>query len=329
MQNRSVLYNIKPTVSVIIPCYNATHTIVNTLNSLERQKYKDFEVIVINDGSADNLDKTIKKYRFYSSLTINYIEQNNSGVSVARNTGLDNAKGEYIVFLDSDDIYHCNFIAALYQTLKYLNVDTVYCLFSRDIRRISIEEDSFPASCVERLTANELMCNFMYKPMPMGFWTFIYKRSIIENNSIRFTPNAKYGEDLEFTWKYLSHCDNGAAIKKHLYGYYDNPKSAINTVNWGKTDLLASIARVENYLRETNNPFYETYKNYMYSRTIWAVLRTFAQAQKKELFYRLIDEYDTRKHMQAMLKAPNVLIQLSSALYCINPILFYWAAQIF
>jgi glycosyltransferase involved in cell wall biosynthesis len=240
---------------------------------------------------------------------------------------LDNAKGEYIVFLDADDIYHCNFISALYQTLKDLNVDTAYCLFSRDIKKMSIEEDN-PANSVERLSANEVMLNFMYKTMPMGFWTFIYKKAILDNFNIRFTQNIKYGEDLEFTWKYLTHCQTGAALKKPLYGYFDNPKSVVNTVNWRKTDLLTSVARVENYLREANSPFYETYKNYMYSRTIWAVLKTFAQAQRKDLFYKFIAEYDVKRHMKTMCKAPNVLIRISSILYCINPILFYRAAQI-
>lgn len=327
MNDRSVSYNIKPTLSVIIPCYNATDTIVNTLNSLERQKYKDFEAIVINDGSTDNLDEIIREYTRNSDITINYIKQNNGGVSVARNTGLDNAKGQYIVFLDADDVYHCNFISSLYETLNKLNVDTVYCLFSRDIKKLSIEEDDGTVSCVERLSANEVMLNFMYKPMPMGFSTFIYKKSILEDNNIRFTPNVKYGEDLEFAWKYLPHCSTGAAIKKPLYGYYDNPKSAINTVNWGKTDLLASIARVEDYLREVNSPFYETYKDYMYARTIWAVSKTFAQAGKKEMFDRLNTEYHVKEYMKMLNKAPDKRIAVSSWLYRINPGLFYWAVR--
>lgn len=327
MDKGSYSNSTEPNVSVIIPCYNAADTIVNTLNSLERQKFKDFEAIVINDGSTDNLDEIISEYTATSNITIHYIKQDNCGVSVARNTGLDNAKGEYIVFLDADDIYHCNFISALYQTLKDLNVDTAYCLFSRDIKKMSIEEDN-PANSVERLSANEVMLNFMYKTMPMGFWTFIYKKAILDNFNIRFTQNIKYGEDLEFTWKYLTHCQTGAALKKPLYGYFDNPKSVVNTVNWRKTDLLTSVARVENYLREANSPFYETYKNYMYSRTIWAVLKTFAQAQRKDLFYKFIAEYDVKRHMKTMCKAPNVLIRISSILYCINPILFYRAAQI-
>ncbi len=106
MNKGSDSYSTEQTVSVIIPCYNAADTIVNTLCYLERQKYNNFEVVIVNDGSTDNLDETIKEYRSNSSITINYIKQDNYGLSVARNTGLNNAKGEY------------NFISALYQTLN-------------------------------------------------------------------------------------------------------------------------------------------------------------------------------------------------------------------
>ena len=86
-------------VSVIIPTYNRSSVLSRAIDSVLRQSFKDFELIVVDDGSTDNTKELIEKY----SDQITYIYQDNKGVSAARNKGLEHAKGEWIAFLDSDD----------------------------------------------------------------------------------------------------------------------------------------------------------------------------------------------------------------------------------
>lgn len=93
----------KPYFSVVIPAYNAANHIKRTLESVVQQSFSDFEIIIVNDGSTDNTTAVIKEM---ADSRISIIEIENSGVSVARNTGIRQAKGKYIAFLDSDDIWH-------------------------------------------------------------------------------------------------------------------------------------------------------------------------------------------------------------------------------
>lgn len=91
-------------VSIIIPLYNGAATIVRTLDSVKNQTYKDFEIIIVNDGSIDNSAKVVEEYKNKNSgLKITFINKNNGGVSSARNEGMKTSKGELIAFLDSDD----------------------------------------------------------------------------------------------------------------------------------------------------------------------------------------------------------------------------------
>ena len=89
-----------PTVSIIIPCYNQAHYLGQTIESALKQSYSCVEVIVVNDGSTDNT--ALVASRFLSQ--IGYVEQTNAGLSAARNSGLERATGDYVVFLDSDDL---------------------------------------------------------------------------------------------------------------------------------------------------------------------------------------------------------------------------------
>ena len=95
-------------ISVIIPLYNKAHTIVNTLNSVFNQTYQNFEVIIVDDGSTDNGIKIILQN--YTDERIRIISQKNAGVSAARNKGIDEAKGEWIAFLDADDEWLPNYL---------------------------------------------------------------------------------------------------------------------------------------------------------------------------------------------------------------------------
>lgn len=92
--------------SVIIPIYNSEATITNTLNSVINQTYKDFEIILVDDGSFDNTKKNIEAFFKNKNIIYKYIYQANNGVSAARNRGIKEAQGEYIAFLDSDDMWH-------------------------------------------------------------------------------------------------------------------------------------------------------------------------------------------------------------------------------
>jgi glycosyltransferase involved in cell wall biosynthesis len=114
-----------PKVSVIIPAYNSTDHICETLESVVGQKFQEYEIIVVNDGSPDTkpFEKAIEKYL----EDIVYIKQPNAGAGVARNTGIEHARSDVIAFLDADDIWLPDFLSSQYGFLESNRYDLIYC----------------------------------------------------------------------------------------------------------------------------------------------------------------------------------------------------------
>jgi|CXWL01.1.fsa_nt_gi cellulose synthase/poly-beta-1,6-N-acetylglucosamine synthase-like glycosyltransferase len=119
------VFDAPPKISVVIPAYNSSEYIAETLESVIGQKFREHEIIVVNDGSpdTDKLERAIKMYL----EDIIYIRQRNAGAGVARNTGIENARGDIIAFLDSDDVWMPDLLASQYVFLNRHDLDMVYC----------------------------------------------------------------------------------------------------------------------------------------------------------------------------------------------------------
>ena len=113
-------------ISVIIPVYNAERFVAQTLDSVLEQTYENWEAILVNDGSTDNSLDILQKYA-QKDARFKIIDKKNGGVSAARNDGLKKAAGEYITFLDADDLWYPQFLEFMLQALQTLNPDVVWC----------------------------------------------------------------------------------------------------------------------------------------------------------------------------------------------------------
>ncbi len=106
-------------ISVIIPVYNGAEKMADTLDSIYNQTFKNFELILVNDGSTDNIIEIVNNYKKNNSIkNMELITTLNKGVSNARNIGIEKAKGRYIMFLDSDDLFKENMLQEMYNTLN-------------------------------------------------------------------------------------------------------------------------------------------------------------------------------------------------------------------
>lgn len=115
-----------PEISVIIPVYNVEKFLPQALDSLLSQTFADFEAVCVNDGSSDNCAEILAAYASKDSR-LRIISRNNQGVSAARNAALDVARGNYIVFLDPDDLIHVRFLEIMLEQIKRTNADFVWC----------------------------------------------------------------------------------------------------------------------------------------------------------------------------------------------------------
>lgn len=134
-----------PTVSVIIPAYNAARTILRCVNSVLEQSFKDVECIVIDDGSSDN---TAEILGGIGDERLRYIHKENGGVSSSRNRGLDEAKGEYICFMDADDYQSDQALSQLVSAMRMNDVDLVVAGFYRVVDDKLAAKSYFKKECV-------------------------------------------------------------------------------------------------------------------------------------------------------------------------------------
>lgn len=311
-----------PKISIIIPCYNCADLLAETLQSLEDQTFKDFEVVAINDGSKDNTLAVLKEWQNKSTLNIIIVDQPNGGVSNARNHGICVANGEYLLFLDSDDIYHEEFVERMVYAVLETKADTVYCRLSRNLEEVRQYNAQGDGIIVH--TPKKAMDKLLFEMGKYAFCCYLYKKTVLLEEGICFDENTKFGEDREFNWKYLCHCKKIVWVDMPLYGYRVNANSATQkSASWRKTDLLAAVKRIEEYLKKQNCSYSDTFNDYMYARAMWAVAKTFAVSGDKELFNRLRKEFDVRKCMKRTSKDNIKIVAIASVLYRIHPMLFY------
>lgn len=188
-----------PDISIIIPNYNGAEYLTDALNSVVAQTLKNWECIVIDDGSTDDSIKIINKF-VKSDKRFKLIKLNHGGVSVARNTGLDAARGRYIAFLDSDDCYTDYALEMLLHFATTTDADMVGGLafmVQSDYRFVPVKNPSWNAQQYKISTDPN---SFLLVPSEMNWawiWRRIYKRELLDG--VRFPPQfTGFGDDLCF-----------------------------------------------------------------------------------------------------------------------------------
>jgi len=308
-----------------MPCYNCGALVEETLKTLEAQTVKGFEVICINDGSKDNTLEILKRWQSESSLNIKVLDQDNLGVSATRNRGIEESTGKYILFLDADDMYHPSFVKKMLNAIEDSDADVAYCRLSRTYEDVFKEQECDEGQYVIKDQA-DAMYDLLYKMGQFGFYCYIYRKYTLKKMNICFDTSAKFGEDREFIWKYMCHCQAAAFVDVALYWYRPNMTSATKgTASWRRIDSLAAVMRVEQYMRERNIEFLEFYVDYMYARDMWAVAKNFAARKDKALFAQLQQKFDVKACMKRTARDKNRLVALASKLYLIHPMLFFYA----
>lgn len=208
-------------ISVIIPAYNVENYIEKTLKSLIYQTFKDFEVIIVNDGSTDNTENQVKSILKNAHFPWKLLNQQNQGVSVARNNGLSEAKGEHVCFLDGDDYYDAFFLEKMYNKAKEKDYDMVICNHIRipengKILFKPVQPAQFDESLSKPLTGKDFLRITLQKDLSPAMDSIIFKKKFLIDNNLIFTKKCTIGEDQEFWIKALFHSTLVVSISEPL-----------------------------------------------------------------------------------------------------------------
>lgn len=239
-----------PKISVIIPAYNVEKYIEKTLKSLIDQTFKDFEAIIINDGSTDNTERIIKEVLQDTKFQWKLINQENQGVSAARNRGIMESKGEYISFLDADDYYHPTFLEKMYNKAKEKNYEVVFCNISRvnengkTILEIKQKKEYFGIE----LTGEEALKQILNGHLYIWVSNYICKKKLLSEHNILYTKGCTHGEDQEFWMKVFFHAMLVNSVTETLVYYVQRKGSAAHSNSLKNFNSVGAMKRVEKYL---------------------------------------------------------------------------------
>lgn len=263
-------------VSVIVPVYNAEQYISSCVGSILAQKFTDFELILVNDGSTDDSLAICRSYLDKDSRVI-VCNQPNGGASSARNHGIDVSKGEYICFVDADDYVNENYLLHLYQDM---GLDANIDLVMHGMIRVN-RETSTPITYSETRTYT-LDEGTFFKDVNLnrmcGPYCKLFKHDIISNNGIRFNEKIIYAEDFDFLAKYMLHCRKVRTAKCQNYFYvaYGNTVSSrfysFEQEHSGMKNLFESLTNLnDKFQNKALDKQIKAYQVYYTSRVLTSI----------------------------------------------------------
>lgn len=239
-------YNLP--ISVIIPMYNCEEYVPELLQSMINQTFSNFEIICVNDGSTDRTLELIQAFSDKDSR-IKYINQKNTGAGGARNAGIEMAKGKYLMFLDSDDIYYTNMLEEMYSAAEKYGADEVFCLYEEYNYKDQIKRDFLgfnveifpPDTLVETSSVIDLFSKIGWAP-----WNALFRRSIIDKYNLRFS-GTKVANDVFFIHAYAAATNTIIGVHKKLLKRrrYHNANS-LTSQRW-KYSFCSPIVETELY----------------------------------------------------------------------------------
>lgn len=275
-----------PAISVLVPIYNVESYLDQCLASLAAQTLADFEVICLNDGSTDGSRSIIERY-VQVDPRFRVVDKPNSGYGASMNRGLDEARGEFIAILESDDFIEPGGLATLHEAVTRLDVDVVKANFwmywSTPVERDQFFEAFSAGDCDRKVDPAVETEVFHAKP---SIWSALYRRSFLADHGIRFleTPGASF-QDLSFTFKVWAHARRVAYLYQAFVHYrQDNENSSVNSM--GKVhavfDEYDEISRWLDQHPELKETFGPVKAKMMYDSCIWNYERV-AEKHKVEL----------------------------------------------
>lgn len=236
-----------PLVSVIVPVYNAALWLPELFGSIRSQTYGNLEVILVDDGSTDTSASLCLELAG-GDTRFRLVSKSNGGLSSARNFGLSVARGEWILFIDADDMIQPQALGRLVDVAAETGADIVVGDFENTTRMSSPPRKKTP----QTLLPDEAVALSLYQTPPMNHaWGTLYRRGIFLPDGPRFTEGLWY-EDLDLFYRLFERASSVAYLPEKLYFYRKNPGSFINTVAPGRFDALRVTDRIEEYYRGTS-----------------------------------------------------------------------------
>lgn len=311
-------------LSLVVPVYNMEKYLSRCINTLLFQTSNDYEIILVNDGSTDNSGPICDEYcKKYPDL-IRVIHKENGGLSSARNTGICEAKGDFVVFPDPDDWVEPNYVESFLELQNEIDADLVCTGYfvDYDDRQLTVLSNQIK----EIFNGKEAQRALLITPKMSGFaWNKIYRLDIIRKHDLQFLDDVGTTEDLDFVYRYLEYCNRIVFDpSQRTYHYYQREGAA--TRSDFSVHKMNSLHTYEKIIADTNDvelrsaakdEFVTMSVNLLW---IYENSGTENKALKKQLLINIkenLTEYMKSKNYGIVRKMQALLALLSPKIYCI------------
>ena len=227
-------------VSIIVPVYKVEQYLARCIDSILAQTYKDWELLLIDDGSPDRSGFICDEYAT-KDPRIRVFHKENGGVSMARNYALDHLCGDYVTFVDSDDWIDKECLEMCVKEFKGSDFD----MLQFGYRDISYDGKVLREKTLDSQTAD--LKTYLKSSFLVTVWGTIFRTSIIKGNNIRFDTSLKLAEDQLFIMQYMVVANSFKSVNNVYYNYFNNSNGAVK--NSKSEDMIKSLGTLDNFVR--------------------------------------------------------------------------------
>lgn len=243
-------------VSIILPVYKVENYIKDCVSSIIAQTFKDFELIIVDDSSPDRSISIAKELLSESDIDFKVIQRLNGGLSAARNTGISFATGDYLVFVDSDDVIVPDYLETLYNDVSRNNVDLAIACFNpvTEETKFNFDRRKIQGKIVEK---KDFLKKVLKRKIFNYFGCFMISREYITKHNLLFDESVFFGVDQAYMWQLMVKVERYTFNQKKVYNYFDRPNSIMTGTKIDK--MLTGLPSLIKCAKDiSGNPYFDS-----------------------------------------------------------------------
>lgn len=307
----------RPLVSVIIPVYNSEQYIAHALRSVFNQTYKNLELIIVDDGSTDNSMQVVSEVLAGRDVIAKIVKQSNCGQGAARNSGFKASNGEWIFYLDADDLIPDCAIEHLLEAAINQNADLVFGKF-QEISNIQEADVHIAKGTVTSFTPQQIQKAFLTRKNIILTPGTLYSKAFLSNHGIAF-KEIRWSEDQRYIWQVLRYVNKVAMCDETVYFYLQHQGSIMNST---ARDLIISGYHSVEELNELYKDIPDIGR-YIVPRWVLGSLNSAARYMDYADWAKLSDSVNGKDNLKSLRTFPDMRVRVMAIIGTISPKAFY------
>ena len=288
-------------ISVIVPVYKVELYIGNTIKSLLSQNYKNFELIVVDDGSPDRSAIIAESLMRESSIEYQIIHTENRGVSAARNTGLEKANGQYVIMIDADDVLTPDFLDYYESLIENYHGRNIYSTSFTIFKGEDVIEQPKTDMAIVEYEAEEAQIAFYNRNPRFLLPTLMYLKEFLDKYAIRFDESVRFSEDVQFIWRSLA-LNASSMVHSSFSGYHYILHGGSTMTASGIQKILTGCKGVVKLDEEIHESLSSSIKDTFVPMWFFSMLHSSAKILPYSLFKDLYGQSGSKPYIEALQK---------------------------